>query len=48
MPKLYKLKLILGGAQNSGKSSFINWHRKEDTPIGVSFESVECYANDGV
>jgi len=47
MPKLYKLKLILGGAQNSGKSSFINWHQKKDTPIGVSFESVNCYANDG-
>lgn len=47
MPKLYKLKLILGGAQNSGKSSFIHWHQKEDPPIGVSFESVNCYANDG-
>ncbi len=47
MPKLYKLKLILGGAQNSGKSSFINWHKKEDTPIGVSFEAVNCYANEG-
>lgn len=47
MSKLYKLKLILGGAQNSGKSSFINWHQKEEPPIGVSFESVNCYANNG-
>ncbi len=47
MPKLYKLKLVLGGAKNSGKSSFINWHQKEDPPIGVSFESVSCYANNG-
>ncbi len=50
MPKLYKLKLILGGAQNSGKSSFINFinrHQKAEPPIGVSFESVNCYANNG-
>ncbi|GAG59307.1 unnamed protein product, partial [marine sediment metagenome] len=47
MPKLYKLKLILGGAQNSGKSSFINWQQKKDPPIGVSFEAVSCYANNG-
>ncbi|MFW9948777.1 MAG: hypothetical protein ACFFKA_01460 [Candidatus Thorarchaeota archaeon] len=47
MPKQYKLKLILGGAKNSGKTSFISGLNKEETPIGVSFESIECYANKG-
>ncbi|MFW9951878.1 MAG: hypothetical protein ACFFKA_17310 [Candidatus Thorarchaeota archaeon] len=47
MPKQYKLKLVLGGAKDSGKTSFISGLNKEETPIGVSFESVECYANEG-
>ncbi|TFF86519.1 MAG: GTP-binding protein [Promethearchaeota archaeon] len=45
IPKSYKLKVILGGAQNSGKSSFIDGHPQNDSPIGVSFKPIECYAN---
>ncbi|NHJ23081.1 MAG: hypothetical protein EAX89_00800 [Candidatus Lokiarchaeota archaeon] len=47
LPKQFKLKLVLGGAKGSGKTSFISGNYKEDTPIGVSFESIECYANQG-
>jgi small GTP-binding protein len=47
MPRSYKLKLILGGPQNSGKTTFINSDRKKSSPIGVSFESIECFVNDG-
>jgi GTPase SAR1 family protein len=47
LPKEYKLKLVIGGAKGSGKTSFISGDNKDDTPIGVSFESVECYANQG-
>lgn len=47
MPKLYKLKVILAGSKSSGKSSFISDFEEEDSPIGVSFESIECYANEG-
>ncbi len=45
MPGSYKLKLVLGGSQNSGKTTFIN--RNSISPIGVSFESVECFVNEG-
>ncbi len=47
MPGSYKLKLILGGSQNSGKTTFINSNRNNNSPIGVSFESVECFVNNG-
>jgi len=47
MPKSYKLKIILGGAKDSGKTSFIEGGNINDTPIGVSFRPIECYANDG-
>ncbi|MFX0033048.1 MAG: Rab family GTPase [Candidatus Hermodarchaeota archaeon] len=46
MPKSYKLKLILGGAKGSGKTSFINDNTENDSPIGVSFKPIECYANE--
>lgn len=46
LPKSYKLKLILGGAQGSGKTSFISNSTENDTPIGVSFKPIECYANE--
>jgi len=44
--KSFKLKLILGGTSGSGKTSFINGSNENDWPIGVSFKSVECYANE--
>ncbi|MCK4383774.1 MAG: GTP-binding protein [Candidatus Lokiarchaeota archaeon] len=47
MPREYKLKLVLGGSQNSGKTTFINSNRNNNSPIGVSFESVECFVNEG-
>ncbi len=45
IPKSYKLKVILGGSQNSGKTSFIDGDTQNDSPIGVSFKPIECYAN---
>lgn len=47
MPGSYKLKLVLGGAKNSGKTTFINSNRNNNSPIGVSFESIECFVNEG-
>ena len=47
MPRSYKLKLVLGGSQNSGKTTFINSNRNKNSPIGVSFESIECFVNEG-
>jgi small GTP-binding protein len=47
MPGSYKLKLVLGGSQNSGKTTFINSDRINNSPIGVSFESIECFVNEG-
>ena len=47
MPGSYKLKLVLGGLQNSGKTTFINSDRIQNSPIGVSFESIECFVNEG-
>ena len=44
--KSFKLKLILGGSSSSGKTSFINGNNETDWPIGVSFKSVECQANE--
>lgn len=46
LSKSYKLKLILGGSKGSGKTSFINGDIENDTPIGVSFKPIECYANE--
>ncbi len=47
MPGSYKLKLVLGGLQDSGKTTFIKSDRKQNSSIGVSFESVECFVNEG-
>ena len=47
MPGSYKLKLVLGGLQDSGKTTFINSDRNQNSSIGVSFESVECFVNEG-
>ena len=33
------------GAQNSGKTSFIDGDTLNDSPIGVSFKPIDCYAN---
>lgn len=35
----------MGGAQNSGKTSFIDGDTLNDSPIGVSFKPIDCYAN---
>ena len=45
IPKSYKLKVILGGAQKSGKTSFIDGDTLNESPIVVSFKPIECYAN---
>jgi small GTP-binding protein len=47
MPKSYKLKLVIGGAAGSGKTSFLHGMPINDTPIGVSFKTIECFINDG-
>ena len=47
MPGSYKLKLILGGLQDSGKTTFIKSDRNQNSSIGVSFESIECFVNEG-
>jgi GTPase SAR1 family protein len=47
LPGSYKLKLVLGGAQSSGKSTFIHSNKNGNSPIGVSFETLECFVNDG-
>ncbi len=47
MPKSYKLKLILGGAKGSGKSSIIHGGYKKNTTLGVSFKTIECMLNQG-
>jgi small GTP-binding protein len=47
MPRSFKLKLVLGGSQGSGKSTFISRNKSDSSPIGVSFESIECFVNDG-
>jgi len=47
LPKSYKLKLIIGGASGCGKTSFLNGSLLNDPPIGVSFKSVDCFANEG-
>jgi GTPase SAR1 family protein len=46
MPKSYKLKLVLGGSLNSGKNTVIYNNGDNGSPIGVSFQSVECFVND--
>ena len=45
MPKSYKLKLVLGGSLASGKNTVIETSDNE-SPIGVSFKSVECFVDD--
>jgi len=47
MPKSYKLKLVIGGAPSSGKTSFLHGMPINDTPIGVSFKTIECFINQG-
>jgi GTPase SAR1 family protein len=47
MTSSYKLKLILGGAAGSGKTTFLHGTPVFDSPIGVSFKTVECVVNDG-
>ena len=47
MPGSYKLKLILGGLRDSGKTTFIHSERNNSSSIGVSFESIECFVNEG-
>ena len=47
MPRSYKLKLVIGGAPGSGKTSFLHGMPINDTPIGVSFKTIECFINDG-
>jgi len=42
MPKSYKLKLVLGGSPNSGKNIVTDSNEDNGSPIGVSFNSVEC------
>jgi len=44
--KSFKLKLVLGGSSGSGKTSFIDGNYETDWPIGVSFKSIECHANE--
>lgn len=41
------MKIILGGAKGVGKTSFISGDDGNDSPIGVSFKPIECYANQG-
>jgi small GTP-binding protein len=47
VPKSYKLKLVIGGASGSGKTSFLHGMPINDTPIGVSFKTIECFINEG-
>lgn len=47
MTSSYKIKLILGGASGSGKTTFLHGTPVFDSPIGVSFKTVECMVNDG-
>jgi small GTP-binding protein len=47
MPGSYKLKLVIGGSKNSGKTTFINSDSNHNSSIGVSFESIECFVNEG-
>ena len=37
----------MGGAKGVGKTSFIDGDDGNDSPIGVSFKPIECYANQG-
>jgi len=42
----YKLKLVLGGSLALGKNTVIDNSEDIGSPIGVSFKSVECFANE--
>ena len=46
MPKSYKLKLVLGGSLTSGKNTVINNNEDNESPIGVSFKSMDCFVNE--
>jgi len=46
MSKSYKLKLVLGGSLASGKNTVLDTYEDIGSPIGVSFQSVECLVNE--
>jgi GTPase SAR1 family protein len=46
MSKSYKLKLVLGGSPASGKNTVLDTYEDIGSPIGVSFQSVECLVNE--
>lgn len=50
MPKLHKLKMIIGGAKGAGKTSFLlgtSAHNRDFNQLGVSFKPVECIIDGG-
>ncbi len=49
MPKLVKLKMIIGGSSGAGKTSFLlgkSAHNRDFNQLGVSFKPIECLANE--
>jgi len=50
MARTYKLKMIIGGAEGSGKTSFLDGKSSfnlEFNNLGVSFRPIECIINNG-
>ena len=50
MPKLHKLKMIIGGSSGVGKTSFIlseSANERDFNQLGVSFKPVECITDYG-
>ncbi|TFG26169.1 MAG: GTP-binding protein [Promethearchaeota archaeon] len=50
MERIYKLKMVIGGAAGSGKSSFLTGKPSinlEFNNLGVSFKPIECIINNG-
>jgi GTPase SAR1 family protein len=50
MPRNYKLKMIIGGASGSGKTSFLSGkviNDNEFKKLGVEFKPIECVINNG-